>query len=219
MDEWNYLLKIFTDLKKEDDFKEEKQSLEDILNKIDKKETEKESERKKYITVSDVLKDLEKDKDKKIDEKEICDTIDILHSDDLETVSDIAENLPEKYHIYDYEDLVFYLKKLGTTFWNADFIEKEIKYLISRAIIQKARFLTDDTIYQVSVEKQIVAIAFNQFIEEPEKELGRILNLNPELFYAVSGPFSTVILLDTRRWVLESRFSLNKGEEDTIWHL
>lgn len=219
MDEWNYLLKIFTDLKKDDDFKEEKQSLEDILEKIDKNKDEKESERKKYITVSDILKDLEKDKDKEIDEQEICDTIDILHSDDIDSPINPIENLPQKYDIYDYEKLIFYLKKLGTTFWNADFIEKEIRYLISRAIIQKASFLTDDTIYQVSVEKQIVAIAFNQFIEEPEKELGRILDLNPELFYAVSGPFSTVVLLDTRRWVLESRFSLNKGEEDTIWHL
>ena len=45
-DEWNYLLKIFSDLNKENDF--------------NKKKTEKESERKKYITVSDVLKDLEK---------------------------------------------------------------------------------------------------------------------------------------------------------------
>ena len=108
MDEWNYLLKIFTDLKKEDDFEDKKQTLEDILQEMDKDNTEKESERKKYITVSDVLKDLEKDKDKEIDEEEICDTIDILHSDDIETPE--LNSLPTKYDIYDYESLIFYLK-------------------------------------------------------------------------------------------------------------
>ena len=51
-----------------------------------------------------------------------------------------------------------------------------------------------------------------------ERGLSAILYLNPNLFYTVSGPFSTVVLLDTRRWVLESKFSL-KGEEDTIWHI
>lgn len=216
MDEWNYLLKIFADLKKEDDFEDKKQTLEDILQEMDKDNTEKESERKKYITVSDVLKDLEKDKDKEIDEEEICDTIDILHSDDIETPE--LNSLPTKYDIYDYESLIFYLKKLGGGFWETDFVKKQITYLISRAIIQKAKFLTDDTIYQVSVDKQIVAIAFNFFIDDAEKTIGEILDLNPNLFYTVSGPFSTVVLLDTRRWVLESKFSL-KGEEDTIWHI
>lgn len=216
MDEWNYLLKIFADLKKEDDFEDKKQTLEDILQEMDKDNTEKESERKKYITVSDVLKDLEKDKDKEIDEEEICDTIDILHSDDIETPE--LNSLPTKYDIYDYESLIFYLKKLGGGFWETDFVKKQIIYLINRAIIQKAKFLTDDTIYQVSVDKQIVAIAFNFFIDDAEKTIGEILDLNPNLFYTVSGPFSTVVLLDTRRWVLESKFSL-KGEEDTIWHI
>lgn len=155
--------------------------------------------------ICDEIDDLWDSVEEPIDEKEICDTIEMLHSE------------PVEYHYFDSHELLTLIKKLGMFPTESKSLNKKISTLINKFIIRKAKFLTDETIFQVEVQKQVIAIAINDFIDNPEETIGSILNLNPDLFYAICGPMSTVVLLDARRWVLETEFL--SDDEKMIWYL
>ena len=154
--------------------------------------------------------------EEKINEKDICDTLDILHSEqdhfvDWNEEDDICTCLCENPY-----DLVRLVKKLGNFPTETEYLNKEICTVIRKKLIRNAKFFTDNTIFQVDIQKQVIAIAINQFIDKPEKIIGQALGINPDLFYAICGPYSTVVLLDARRWALETQFL---EDEDTIWFL
>ena len=214
-------------------------NVEDWIESIIKKEVNNLSKEKieKEITIAEAIKDFEKEKDswnteddkkiceeiddiwdsteEPIDEKDICETIDILHSEP--TSFEVWENLPEKKTSFiTTKQLLILIKKLGY-FGDSEHLNDQIRYIINKMIIRKGKFLTDDTFFQVDIQKQVIAIAFNQYLVDPEQQVAEILGLNPNLFYAISGPMSTVVLLDTRRWVLEAKLC-DCDEDELIWY-
>lgn len=108
---------------------------------------------------------------------------------------------------YDPEKLVDYLLDIG-----GDCVQEDILLTgqlydeITIGLKQNWREMPDDIFIQVEIEDKVVAIAFDQFIQDAKEIISQALFLNPKLFIEVSTPIGTVLLIDTRRWYLEPNF-------------
>ena len=78
-----------------------------------------------------------------------------------------------------------------------------IQDLSEHAFDERWKDMPDDLLIEYGIEDQVIAIAFNQYIKDAKEFIGEILGINSKLFIEVSGPVSTVLLIDARRWYLE----------------
>lgn len=117
--------------------------------------------------------------------------------------------------VYDEERLIEKLKELGL---NDSLGEKQfesyIDYLIRLGLKQNSDIMDDDTYIRCNVEDKVVAIGINKTLSDPKTVFSQALRINPNLFIEICGIGSTVLLIDTRRWVLEEKESC----EEDIWY-
>lgn len=112
---------------------------------------------------------------------------------------------------YDPDNLVDLLLDIGGDCIEEDvFTKSNINKLIWIGLEENWETMPDEIYMEIDVEDKVVAIALNAYIENAKKEIGEALFLNPDLFIEVSGPTSTVLLIDTRRWYLEPNFGGSK---------
>ena len=63
-----------------------------------------------------------------------------------------------------------------------------------------------DYYFTVEIEDQVIAIAFDGYIENAKQLFSKIFSINPKIFIEVSTPFQTILLIDTCRWDLDPEF-------------
>lgn len=106
---------------------------------------------------------------------------------------------------YNADDLIEALKTTGKKCEEED-VEVALSFIkgyIKQAFEERWVNIPDNMPIEYGIEDQVLAIAFPQFIEEAKEFIGAVLEINPELFIEVSSPWTTVLLIDTRRWYLE----------------
>ncbi len=80
-----------------------------------------------------------------------------------------------------------------------------------------ARTLLDfnDIEVVLAMEDGVIAIAFNDYIEDAKDAVGYRLGLNPDCFIEVSGPWSTVLLIDCQKIFASTQYY---NLEDATWY-
>lgn len=115
--------------------------------------------------------------------------------------------------LYSPQDLILLLKNIGSGKQEQihQMVESELEDLIIKGLEENWEQWEETMYIQVGLEEQVVAIGFDMFIPNAKEVIANALGLNPKMFIEVSTFASTVLLIDTRRWVLE-----DFGDEE--WH-
>ena len=117
----------------------------------------------------------------------------------------------EKKPSYDSEDFVEELQNIGRKSYDNLTSTSKLQDMVYSAFFENwTNYSPEDIDVAVEIEDEVVAIAISQFIPDAKEIISDILDINPDLFIEVSTPIGTVILIDTRRWVLEPYF----GDEE-----
>lgn len=115
-----------------------------------------------------------------------------------------CNNLEEKHpmNLYDPKLLV---TEIMTIAQNPEKDASKLREIIEDALYENWEDYIDNY-FTVEIEDQVIAIAFDGYIENAKQLFGEVFSINPKLFIEVSTPFQTVLLIDTCRWDLDPNF-------------
>lgn len=135
----------------------------------------------------------------------------------IELANSLEEEETVDDYSYDKRDFISYIMNLGKAMFHPtpELNEEYSDEILDSVSAYLGHNFADVPYFAVRVQDYCIAIASPQYIPDAKVKIAKFLHIIPEVFTEVSGPMSTVLVIDCEKQYLRKAY-LGIGEDEWL---